>query len=99
MAVLAEIVDQKRLKRFEEQPGAMADAGRTLALVAGETAQFLQHQIGAAQVVAAQQAALEFGNQHPPRLRRKLAQEQLKPFNRVGARHRRLCPCLKLHGN
>ena len=68
--MLAKVIDQERFKRFEKKPGAVPDARRIFALVAGQTAQFLQDQFGRAEVLAAQQSALELGNKHRPRLRR-----------------------------
>ena len=71
--------------------GAPSRCSRTM------LAQFLQNEIGAG-VVAAQQAAFEFADQQRTRLRRELAQVLPQPFDRVGARHRRLYPRLKSRG-
>jgi hypothetical protein len=90
--MLAAVVDHERLKRLEKKTGAMTDPRAALALLARDAAQFLQDEIGAGILVAAQQAAFELADQQRARLRRELAQELPQPFDRVGARHRRFRP-------
>ena len=92
------IVDQERLERLEEQAGGIADARDALALLAHDVAQFLQNEIVAGDIVAAQQRAFEFADQQRTRRRRELAQVLPQPFDRVGARHRRLYPPFKSRG-
>jgi hypothetical protein len=94
MFVIAAVLDQKRFERLEEQASGAVDAGGAVALVANNPAQLLQDQIGACDIIAAQQVAFEFTDQQRTCLGRELAQVLPQPFNRVGARHRRLCPRL-----
>ena len=54
--------------------------------------------IGAGDLVAAQHAAFELADQQRARLRREFAQVLPQPFDRVGARHRRLYPRLDRRG-
>jgi hypothetical protein len=92
MLVIAAVVDQKRFERFEEQTGGATDARGAITLIAHDATQFLQNKIGAGDIVTAQQAAFEFTDQQQVCLWRELAQVLPQPFNRVGARHRRLYP-------
>jgi hypothetical protein len=74
MIVVGARINQKRFERLEEQPRAMADARRALALLAHDGAQFLQDQIGAGGIVTGQKRAFELSNQQGARPRREFAQ-------------------------
>ena len=73
MIVIAMVVDQKRFKRFEEQPGRSADARCALALFAHDAAQFLKDEIDSGNILAAQHAAFELADQQRPCFRCQLA--------------------------
>ena len=94
MGVIADVVDHERFERFEEQPGGTGDAGHAVALLAHHAPQFLQHEIGAGDIFAAQHATLKLADQQQARLRRHFPQELPQSFDRVGARHRPFYPPL-----
>jgi hypothetical protein len=54
--MIASVINQKRFERLEQQLGGIVDAERAVALLAHDAPQFLQDQIGARNLFAAQQA-------------------------------------------
>ncbi len=81
-------VDQERLERHEEQARRVADARHALRLGADGAPQFLQHQLAAGHVVAAQLGALELCDQHCPRFRLEIPEIFPQPFDGLPvARH------------
>jgi len=90
MFVVAAIVDKKWFKWFEEQLSGFIEARTAVSLLAHDAPQFLQDQISASDVFAAQHAALEFADQQRTRSRRKLAQKFPQSFDgRFDTRHPR----------
>jgi hypothetical protein len=69
MMVRGGVVDQERFERLKEKPREIPGPRRRPARLARRPAQFLQHELGAGGVVAAQQAPLKLGNQQSPRFR------------------------------
>ncbi len=67
--VVGGIVNQERLDRSEKQACGVADARHRLSGGTDDTAQFLQHELVAGDLVAAQHGALKLGHEHRPRLR------------------------------
>jgi hypothetical protein len=90
MLVVAAIIDEKRLKWFEQELRGIVYAKSTVTLLAQDTSQFLQDQIGARDFLAAEHASLEFADQQRTSSGRKFAQELPQPLDgRFGARHPR----------
>src|SRR5262252_7418217 len=90
MFVVAAIVDEKRLKRLEEQLSGFVETRSAIPLLAHDAPQLLQDQITAGDTFAAQHAALEFADQQRTRFRRKLAQKFPQSLDgRFAARHPR----------
>src|SRR6185437_8828289 len=90
MPVVATVIYDERLQRLEQQSGRVFYAGRYIALLAHNAAEFLENEIRANDVFAAQDTALEFANQQRTRPGRELAQKMPQPFDgRLGARHPR----------
>jgi hypothetical protein len=88
--MVATIIDNKRFKRLEQQPGGIFYAGNHIALLANNAAKFLENEVRADDVLAAQHAALKFADQQRTRPRRELAQKMPQPFDgRLSARHPR----------
>ena len=88
--MVAAIVDKKRCKRLEKHLSGFIETSGTVSLLAHDAPQFLQDQIAASDVFAAQHAALKFADQQRTRSRRKLAQKFPQSFDgRFGARHPR----------
>src|SRR6478609_11858889 len=88
--MVAAIVDNKRLKRLEQQPRGIFYAGSYITLLANNAAEFLENEVRANDGFAAQHAALEFADQQRTRPWRELAQKMPQPFDgRLGARHPR----------
>jgi len=79
--VVGRVIDQKRFEGLEKQARGIADARRALAELAHGAAQLGQHQFRAGHVVAAQQSALEFGDQQRAGGRRKRQQIFPQPFD------------------
>src|SRR6185369_6294918 len=73
--MVAAIVDNERLKRLEQQPRGIFYAGSHIALFADNPAEFLENEVRADDLFAAQQAAFEFADQQRTRPRRELAQK------------------------
>ncbi len=82
-------VDQEWLERHEEQVRRVADARHALRLGADGAPQFVEHQLAASHIVAAQLGALELCNQHRPRFRLEVSEIFPQPFDGLPvARHR-----------
>jgi len=88
--MVAAIVDNKRLKRLEQQPRGVFYAGSHITLLANNAAEFLENEVRANDVFTAEHAAFEFADQQRTRPWRELAQKMPQPFDgRLGARHPR----------
>ncbi|MFZ0029299.1 MAG: hypothetical protein WAK72_24410 [Pseudolabrys sp.] len=75
MLVVAAIVDQKWLKRLEQQLSGLVETSSTVPLLAHDASQFLEDKIAAGDLVAAQHVSLKFADQQRTCSRRKLAQK------------------------
>jgi hypothetical protein len=90
MLVVPAIIHEKRLERLEQQLCGIFDAESAVTLLAQDSSQFLQNQIGASNFFATQHAAFELAGQQRTSSWRKLAQKLPQPFDgRFGARHSR----------
>ena len=69
MMAFASVVDKKRLKRLEQQSRRTIDARCAVALLANDTSQFLENEIGAGNFIAAQHGAFELADQQRSRAR------------------------------
>ena len=84
-------VDQERFQWRKEQPRGVANARHFVGVAADRAAQFLQYQIVAGALFAAQQAAFELLHQHRPRRGREGAEIFTQPFDGLSiARHGRM---------
>jgi hypothetical protein len=79
--VVGPLVDEERLKRREEQPRGVADAGHGLPGGTDGPAQFLQRELVASGFVTTEHAALELGHEHCSRLGLERAQIVPQPFD------------------
>ena len=75
MLVVAAIVDQKWLKRLEQQLSGLVETSSTVPLLAHDASQFLQNKVAAGNFIATQNASLKFTDQQRTRSRRKLAKK------------------------
>jgi hypothetical protein len=71
MLVVAAIVDQKWLKRLEQQLSGLVETSSTVPLLAHDASQFLEDEIAAGDLVAAQHVSLKFADQQRTCSRRK----------------------------
>jgi len=84
--MVAAIIYDKWFERPEQKLRRAFDVVNTAALLAQDTSQFLQHQVGARDFLAAKYAPLEFADKQRTRSRRKFAQELPQPLDgRFGA--------------
>src|SRR4026209_1446058 len=88
--MVAAIVDNKRLKRLEQQPRGIFYAGSYITLLAINAPEFLENEVRANDGLGAQHEALAVAEQEPTRPWRDVAQKIPQPLDgRLGARHPR----------
>jgi hypothetical protein len=85
MLVVAAIVDQKWLKRLEQQLSGLVETSSTVPLLAHDASQFLEDEIAAGDLVAAQHVSLKFADQQrvlPAKARAEISVTSRRSFRR-----------------
>jgi hypothetical protein len=89
--MIAAIIDDEWLEWPEQELCRILDVVNAVPLIAQDTSQFLQHEVGARDFLAAKYASFELADKQRTRPGRKFAQKLPQPLDgRFDARHSRL---------